>query len=243
MNLLLLEAAAIAADGTAVVTGRRAEHIATVLRAQPGQRLCAGIVDGPLGHAEVLEVGRDRVRVRVDCAAPAPTGDDVLVLAVPRPKVLLRLLEAAAALGIGRIVLVRTWRVDKSHFDSRAMDPAVQREHLCLGLEQAQRTRLPRLSVFPLFKPFVEDVLPTLALPAHRFCAHPDAALPTHSLQLSRGAAFALAIGPEGGFLPYEVDRLAHAGFLPVRLSFQPLRTEAAFSALHAQLDLLRTRQ
>ncbi len=243
VNLLLLDRNELADDGTIDLTGRRAAHLRQVLRVVPGQQLTAGILDGPTGHAEVLAVTADAVRLRVRCTAPPPPAVDVLLAAVPRPKVLLRILEHAAALGFGRIILFRSWRVDKSHLDSKALSPVLQQQHLRLGLEQAQRTILPRVQYHPLFRPFVEDVLPHLPLPAHRFCAHPDAMVPTVDLQLTHGAAFALALGPEGGFVGYEVERLAGAGFLPIRLSQRPLRSESALSSLHAQLDLLRWRR
>ncbi|MGE3172814.1 MAG: 16S rRNA (uracil(1498)-N(3))-methyltransferase [Planctomycetota bacterium] len=243
MNLLLLDPDEVGADGRATLTGRRAVHLRQVLRVEVGRSLQAGILDGPIGTAEVVALDGDAVQVRVDCRTPPPPARDVLLLAVPRPKVLLRVLEYAAALGFAELVLFRSWRVDKSWLDSSALRPDVVDLHLRLGLEQARRTARPRLQLFRRFRPFVEDVLPHLPLPAHRFCAHPTAAVPTHALAPGRGAPFAVALGPEGGFLPYEVARLADAGFLPVRLSGHPLRTEAALCALHAQLDLLRSPQ
>ena len=246
MNLLLLEPAEVE-RGEARVGGRRARHLLDVLRVQPGAVLRAGIVDGPRGHATVLAVAPDSVRLHIDCNEPGrdldggpDAGHDVLLLAVPRPKVLARILEHAAALGYRHIVLFRSWKVEKSHLGSRALRPEVQRAHLLLGLEQGQRTHLPEVHFFALFRPFVEDQLAVLPLPAHRFCAHPAAATATAELRLSQGAPFALALGPDGGFVPYEVEQLAARGFLPVRLSGSPLRTESALSALHGQLDLLR---
>lgn len=242
VNLLLLDPAEVADDGTAVLTDRRAEHLRAVLHVEPGRTLQAGFVDGPIGSAEVLEVRLDSVRVRAVCTDPPPTTQDALLLAIPRPKSLLRMLELAATLGFADIVLFRSWRVDKSHLESQAMDPSLQRHHLRLGLEQARRTAMPRVRSYLRFKPFVEDELPLLELPAQRFCAHPFATDATADLALSRGAPFAVAIGPEGGLLPYEVDQLARCGFLPVRMSQHPLRTESALAAMHAQLDLLRAR-
>lgn len=242
VNLLLLDPAEVADDGTALLTDRRAEHLRAVLQVAPGRTLQAGLVDGPIGSAEVLEVRNDAVRVRAVCTEPSPTTQDALLLAVPRPKSLLRMLELAATLGFADIVLFRSWRVDKSHLESQAMDPALQRHHLRLGLEQARRTTMPRVRSYLRFRPFVEDELPQLQLPAQRFCAHPFATDATADLSLSRGAPFAVAIGPEGGLLPYEVDHLARCGFLPVRMSQHPLRTESALAAIHAQLDLLRAR-
>ena len=242
MNFLLLHRDELAADGTARLIGRRAEHVRTVLKAEVGQTLRAGVVDDRLGSAVVTTIAPDAVIVAVTLAAPPPPVADALLLAVPRPKVLLRMLAHAAALGFARIVLFRSWRVDKTHLQSTAMDPAAQREQLLLGLEQAGRTQLPQVHFFPLFKPMVEDELPAMDLPPQRFVAHPVAAARTHELALAAGAPFALALGPDGGFLPYEVDQLTQRGFLPVSCGPHALRTETALAVLAGQLDLLRQR-
>jgi RsmE family RNA methyltransferase len=242
VNILLVERHELDPDGRARLVDRRANHAHAVLHAQPGQTLEAGLVDGPLGTAVVEACTADELTVRASFDRPAPPAEHVLLLAVPRPKVLLRMLAHAAALGFRQIVLFRSWRVDKSHLDSTAMDPEIQREHLLLGLEQARRTRLPQVLTFPLFKPMVEDALPQLDLPAQRFVAHPRAACGTDELALARTAPFALALGPDGGFLPYEIERFTAAGFLPIHCGPHPLRTESALSVLTGQLELLRRR-
>jgi 16S rRNA (uracil1498-N3)-methyltransferase len=242
VNFLLLHRDELAADGTARLVGRRAEHVRTVLKAEVGQTLRAGVVDDRLGSAVVTALPPDAIEVAVTLTAPPPPVADVLLLAVPRPKVLMRMLAHAAALGFARIVLFRSWRVDKTHLQSTAMDPTAQREQLLLGLEQAGRTQLPQVHFCPLFKPMVEDELPAMALPPQRFVAHPVASARTHELALAAGAPFALVLGPDGGFLPYEVDQLAQRGFLPVSCGPHALRTETALAVLAGQLDLLRQR-
>lgn len=242
MNFLLLHADELHDDGRAVLRGRRAAHVRTVLRAECGQTLRAGVVDARLGSAVVTGVHDDRVEVAVTLDHDPPPADDALLLAVPRPKVLLRMLAHAAALGFGRIVLFRSWRVDKSHLASTAMAAAVQREQLLLGLEQAGRTRLPSVQFCPLFKPMVEDQLDRLDLPTRRFAAHPAAAVPTADLTLPAALPFTLALGPDGGFVPYEVDALAARGFLAISCGPHALRTETALAVLAGQLDLLRRR-
>ena len=242
VNFLLLQPDEIDADGRAVLRGRRAEHVRTVLRADVGALLRAGVVGGALGTATVREVTSERVVIDAVLQQLPAAADDVLLLAVPRPKVLLRIYAHAAALGFGRIVLCRTWRVEKSHLQSNALRADVAAEQLLLGLEQAGRTRVPEVLFFPLFKPMVEDSLPGLGLPAARFVGHPGAGTPTSALAPLARAPFALAIGPDGGFLPYEVDALAARGFVPVSTGSHALRTETALAVLTGQLELLRAR-
>lgn len=242
VNFLLLDRTELAADGEVTLRDRRATHLRQVLAVEVGQTLRAGIIDGPRAAAVVLAIAGETVTVRVTTTQPTPPPRDVLLLAVPRPKVLLRLYAAAAALGFGQLVLFRCWRVEKSHLQSKALDPTVQREHLLHGLEQAGRTHLPRITFAPLFKPMVEDLLPTLGLPPQRFVAHPTAAVRTHELAPLGAGPFALAIGPDGGFLPYEVDRLVDQGLLPITCGPEPQRTEVAVALLAGQLALLRER-
>lgn len=242
VNFLLLERSELAADGVAVVRGRRLEHARTVLGVEVGRRLRVGVVDGALGTATVVAV--DQGALTLECALDRlpPALHDVLLLAVPRPKVLLRMLAHAAALGFARILLCRSWRVEKSHLASTAMRPAAQRDQLLLGLEQAGRTHVPAVHFAPLWRPMVEDLLPAFALPPARFVGHPGAPVPTHELALPRDVAFALALGPDGGFTDYEVGTLAAAGFTAVTAGESPLRTETALAVLAGQLDLLRRR-
>ena len=239
MNFLLLERTELDGGDKAILRGRRARHLREVLRAEVGQRLRAGVIDGEIGEARVDALTATEAVVHVSLPRAAPPVHDVLLLAVPRPKVLFRMLAHAAALGFSEVILFRSWRVDKSWLGSRAMRPDAQREHLLLGLEQAGRTAVPKVTFFDRFKPMVEDMLPSRNLPTQRFVAHPAARTRTSAIGNFRGP-FALAVGPDGGFLPYEVDALAAAGFHAVSMCEHALRTETALAALWDQLDLLR---
>ncbi len=241
MNLILLEASELDAAGVVTLRGDRARHLLEVLGAEPGRNLRVGVVDGPLGSAEV-ETTEDGVRLRCqfEGTAPARTHDSLL-LAMPRPVVLRRVLEHATAVGFGRIVLFRTWRVDRAFLDSGATDPTELRKHLLIGLAQARRTQLPRVLVYPLFKPFVEDELNALIPSVNRYVADPDA-LQSIGEHPPTPGPFTLAIGPERGFTEYEVEKLGELGFAAVHAGRHPLRVEAAVVALHARLDALRGR-
>ena len=128
-------------------------------------------------------------------------------------------------MGIKEIALINSYRVEKSFWRSPALAPDSIREQLILGLEQGVDTYLPRVTLHPLFKPFVEDELTVWSEGTRRIVCHPDTPIPCPN-QLSEPVT--LAIGPEGGFIPYEVDKLESVGFQAVNLGPRILRVETA---------------
>jgi len=232
VNLLLLSPDELDADGTARLRGRRLEHAREVLRVQAGDTLRVGVRDGQVGTAEVLEASAEVLALRVALAEPPPPRARVsLLLAMPRPKQLKRVIPAAASLGVDRVALVNAARVEKSYFDSKVLAPAFLDELLVQGLEQAKDTVAPRLTVHARFKPFVEDELDAWApRAARRFVLHPTAAVPVPALPESQ--ELVLAVGPDGGWVPFEVELLASLGFTAVTLGPRTLRSEVAVAAV-----------
>ncbi|MEN9578653.1 MAG: hypothetical protein RJA70_1662 [Pseudomonadota bacterium] len=261
MNLLLLSPSEFAAglsepgpvnahEGVALarvcLTGRRAQHLTDVLRVVVGQQLRAGVVGFGYVDAQVVEIGQEgvgpKIQLLLSNASRIPEPErKTLLLAAPRPKVLSRCLEHAAALGFTEILLFRSYRVEKSHLLSHRSQSADHERHLLLGLEQARRVFIPRVDLFERFRPFVEDSLPNLLPTGPCFLAHPQATTRTSTLERFQGP-YSLAIGPEGGFIPYEVQALVTAGFVSVSAGDAPLRVETALSYLTGQLDLLSGR-
>jgi RsmE family RNA methyltransferase len=225
MNLLLLGPEELRSDGTARLSGRRLVHAREVLRLTRGATLRVGVLGGAIGVAQVLQLDERELVILTSLteAPPARPGIDLL-LALPRPKALRRIVPSAASLGVDRIVLLNAARVEKSYFDSPVLDPQAMRELLMLGLEQARDTHLPDVLVRKRFRPFVEDELDALWPRTARFVAHPDAERAT-----SRAAERAVvAVGPEGGWVPFELDLLRARGFTPFTLGPRPLRVETA---------------
>lgn len=243
MNVVLIEPEELGADGTARIGGRRLAHVREILGGGPGDRVRVGIVGGRLGDAEILSSSEREMVLRPtldeDPPPPAPLS---LLLALPRPKILRRVLQSAASMGVKRLVLLGSWRVERSYFASPLLAPAALREQLLLGLEQGRDTIVPEATVRRLFKPFVEDELDRAFPEPSRLLAHPAGAAPIEALA-PRGPRAALAVGPEGGWTPYEADRLRERGFEPFSLGPRALRVDAAVPYAIGQAELwLRSR-
>lgn len=234
MNLILLEPDEIHAEGLAVLAGKRARHVREVLKAAEGGRIRIGVVDGPTGTATVTEEG-DPLRLECDLTDPVPPIPGVdLLLAMPRPKVMNRLWPVLASLGVGRILISNAWKTERSYFDTHVLGPEHIRAGLIEGLQQARDTRLPRVSVHRQFRKLIEDELDAFGPYAAKLAAHPGAgAFPAETLAaLPREGRVLLAVGPEGGWTPFELELLEAHGFEAVSWGPRALRTDTACAVL-----------
>ena len=222
MNLILLFEDDFIAPDLVRLTGRRREHILAVHRAAVGDELVVGLAGGRIGTGVVLSDAIE-MRVTLDREPPAPLAV-TLVLALPRPKVLHRVVASATSMGVKRIYLVNAWRVEKSYWKSPRL--ATLRDAAILGLEQARDTVLPVIEERRLFRPFVEDELPEIAKGTTRLVAHPGGGVGKLATPLT------LAIGTEGGWIAKEIESLQAIGFETYSMGPRILRMETAVAAI-----------
>ncbi len=234
MNLVLLLPEDLVAPDLARLTGRRLAHVREVHRARVGDDLSVGLLDGNIGRGRVLRLDDEVLELALTLdQVPPPKLPMTLLIALPRPKVLNRVVAAAASLGAARIVLLNAWKVEKAYWASPRLQPENLREQLLLGLEQAKDTVLPELRLARLFRPFVEDELPGLLGEGTGLLAHPGSGLAAPKVLV---VPVTLAIGPEGGWIEAEVQSLLKAGMKPLDLGPRILRTETALAALVGRL-------
>jgi RsmE family RNA methyltransferase len=230
MNLILLFDDDFIDEAHVRLTGRRLAHVTSVHRAAVGDALVVGVAGGRVGSGDVTRLDGDALEMRVLLdREPPPPLEVTLLLALPRPKVLNRVIASATSLGVKRIVLMNAWRVEKSYWKS----PRLSEENLLmqrvLGLEQARDTILPTIELQRFFRPFIESLrLDSLALVAH----------PGASEECPRDVRVpvTLAVGPEGGFIAEEIASLERAGFRPISIGERILRVETAVTALLTRL-------
>ncbi len=231
MNIVIFEESDFIGESRILLGGRRALHIVKVLKSQVGDRLRVGLLDGALGSGEVVGISGSRVELEVvlDHFSPSPLAVRLL-LALPRPKVLKRVLAAAVTMGVKEIFLFNAWRVEKSYWQTPWLQSEKLREVVLLALEQAGDTRLPEIFLKNRFRPFVEDEVPLLVQDRDAWLLHPQA---ESSLRQVAGQAPALvAVGPEGGFIPFEVEMLRASGLKVASLGPRILRVEQAVPAI-----------
>ena len=234
MNLLLLEDADFVGADRVILRDRRLTHLQDVHRAESGDSLRVGRVGGLMGKAQILRLESHEAELQISLDQPPPAKLPLtLLLALPRPKMLRRVLQTVASMGVPQLILLNSYRVEKSFWQTPFLEPAAIREQLILGLEQARDTVLPEVRIEKRFKPFVEDHLAQISAGTQGLVGHPGnyPACPR-----AIDGPVTLAIGPEGGWIPYEVDKLAEAGLQPVQLGERILRVETAVTALLARL-------
>ena len=199
-----------------------------------GDTLRVGRIGGLMGQAVVLRLEGHEAELSVSFDQPPPSKLPLtLVLALPRPKMLRRVFQTVATMGVPKLILVNSYRVEKSFWQTPFLEPEAIREQLILGLEQTRDTVLPEVIIEKRFKPFVEDRLPAIAQGTLGLVGHPG---PYPPCPRGLNEPVTLAIGPEGGWIPYEIDLLGKAGLNPVQLGERILRVETAVTALLARL-------
>ncbi|MCW8945513.1 MAG: 16S rRNA (uracil(1498)-N(3))-methyltransferase [Sedimenticola sp.] len=236
MNLLLITESDLITPDKAIIRDYRLRHMLDVHRSKVGDQMRVGLLNGLMGTAEILSLSESEATLHLTLTEQPPVILPVtLVLALPRPKMLRRCLRMVAELGIKRLVLLNSFRVEKSYWQTPLLADQKLEEALILGLEQVKDTQLPEVTLRKRFKPFVEDELPALLHDKIGLVAHPYSAS-DDPVKRPINQPAVICIGPEGGFIPYEVDKLMLAGCRPVDLGDRIYRVETVLPLLVGRL-------
>jgi len=265
MNLILLQLLdfieRVAAEGGGSVTGiveltdhRRVEHVMKTLHGEVGSMLKCGEADGLIGTGEVVEIkapeeggkshsvkGRKiepcpTLVIKVTLDQPPPPPSPVTVgIALCRAKSFPKILETLTVLGVKRIFILNTERVEPGYWHTHTLQPDELRKTLTLGLEQTVDTTYPVVTVCKKLDWFIEKQVPALVAASKiNLIAHPDET----GVSCPRGVTEPcnLLIGPEGGFIDPEVDRFRALGFTCVTLGTRILPVQTAVHYLLGKL-------
>ncbi|WP_295418267.1 16S rRNA (uracil(1498)-N(3))-methyltransferase [Sulfurovum sp.] len=214
------------------------KHVKEVLKAQVGDSLTIAQMGGNIGKATITQMTNNEVHltdVTLDKKPPAKL-DLTVVLALPRPKVLRRLIMDMTSLGVNKLIIVNSYRTQKSYWQSPLLEHID--EFVFEGLQQAIDTVPLVVELKKRFKPFVEDEFP--ALVGNAVIAHPYASqswknyldVAKSKSNYKESMPKVLCIGAEGGWIDYEVDLLCKHGCTAVSLGERILRTETVVNVL-----------
>lgn len=237
MNLLLLDPNERLDAETFCVDGRKAQHIQAVLGKRPGDLIKLGLLNGKCGTGQILSSENNKIvigQLELPHLPPAPAPIQ-LILAMPRPKVLGRILEAATELGVKQIVLINAAKVEKCYWSAHQLKVEHFEKHLIQGLELCKDTVVPEVRLERLFRPFIEDHLAQWLVNSRGIVADASGEdFPMLKAQIS--APLCLAIGPEGGWTEFELRLFRQRDFSVMRFGERTLSCEAAVPAFISRL-------
>ncbi len=230
-------ATALESGGVVELPAETASHVARVLRGRVGDALTVFNGDGREFGAEIATLRGSRVTVSLGAARAVDRESPfavTLVQCVPRGDRMDFVVQKATELGVARIVPVLS---ERSVVRLDARQSAAKLAHwqavAVSACEQCGRNRLPTIDCARPLLEYLGDAADAESL---RLVLEPDAErAPDCGPDAPRSAA--IAVGPEGGFAPDELEACRVAGFVRVQLGPRVLRTETAAIAALAWLQ------
>ena len=233
MNIILLRESDWTGGQSVCLSDYRAQHIISVIQPSVGQSLRVGLINGHTGIGTVTAIDRATVQLEVALTDVPPARHPTrLVLALPRPKILRRILRTVAEFGVDELHLIHSYRVEKSFWQSPYLQKNKVEAALIHGLERAGDTILPIVIEHRRFKPFMEDSLSRVATQRDLVIAHPSG---EHRMQTEEGKKRCLLVGPEGGFIDYEVELAKSLGAVVANLGNRIMSVDTAVCAVLAR--------
>lgn len=224
-------------DATASIAGSQAEHMARVLRAQPGMEADV-VAGGHVFHAQVAAVAPDEVRFNLIAEVEAdPALPVTLVISIYKFDRMEWALEKATELGVAAVAPVIARRTDK-HLGQAAANRAERWRRI--AHEAAQQARRSDVPVIHDPAPLAARVK---AVAATTRIVLAEQERTTTLRAIVREAAVSaqndmpvleIAIGPEGGWAPEEEALFDANGWRAASLGPRILRAETAAIAAMA---------
>jgi 16S rRNA (uracil1498-N3)-methyltransferase len=231
----------LSTDNYVTLTDDATNHVANVLRARTGQAVVLFNGDGNEYSAQLFEVAKRRVVVRVDSKISISIESPLSIhlgQGISRGDKMEWVIQKSVELGVTDITPLITERCGVKLSEERWSKKHEQWQKLAIAAcEQCGRNVLPILHAPSLFNDWIN-----LSTNQVRLTLHPRAEKAfRHVAMPSAGAR--LLIGPEGGFSDQEIYQTEQNGFQTIQLGPRVLRTEtaaitaiAALQAIHGDL-------
>lgn len=251
MNLILVTSKCIYQEGDKFyfqTTARQTDHLRTILKVRINQKVKVGVINK--GKGEGIIVKEENSHYVIQLVEPIHLEDSKsqflpidVVLCVPRPKILDKLLQQLSCVGVKRIIIVFSEYANKCYESSRVLKNEEIKQSLQLGLEQAMCTGFPEVYIHYSFNSFFMNFEKYADSETIKLCAHTDSMTassltPSSILNKNEGKVLFM-IGCERGFSDFEIYLLKKLQFHFFHISSRILKCETALLVIIGQLLLL----
>jgi len=234
-----------AVGGTAVIDGDEGFHAATVRRIRLGEALVISDGAGTVADCVVIGVDKRRLMARIEKrrSAPQPTPKVTVVQAIPKLERAELAIELATEAGADEFV---AWQASRcvARWDAERAANGLRRWRAVTrsAARQSRRAWIPEVS-----GPMSTDQLGAyigerVDAGAAALVLHESASRALREVPVAQADSIILVVGPEGGLSETEVDMLAVAGAVAVRLGPTVLRTSTAAAIALGALGVLTSR-
>ena len=228
-------------DGTASFDGSIYNHMVRVLRLGVGAAVQLTDEKGVLYSGAINEVTKERVRVKITAATPAGAIDAdapriTICQALPKGDKIDLILQKGTELGAHNFRLFGGRRsVARIRADQQAGKLERWHKIVAEAARQCGRSDIPGVTWCPGAVEAASDTSHELRLILWE--GEKNYSLKTALSGEKKPSSVIVAIGPEGGFDPLEVEQFSQDGFHPVSLGARILRTETASIAILAVMQ------
>ena len=236
MNIILLREHDFIHNSTRVlIQDDRFVHIVGVINPNIGQSLKVGLLGGSCGYGIVESIHSKGMILNVVLNELAPHRHPFdIVLALPRPKMLRRILRTIGEYGVDNLHLINSARVEKSFWQSPLLQPEKIHDALMAGMERSKDTIMTNVLLHQRFRPFIEDKLPGICGDRDCWLTDMNATRSAVDIDISSKPSVVM-IGPEGGFVPFETELAISTIAQPIHLGGRTLSVDTAVTTVLAQ--------
>lgn len=230
MNSLILK------DNTGVITDQHIlNHIHSTLKLNVGDVVKCTVLNQGRTKGFVTELNQNLCKLNLeDIKSGDPQWFD-LIVGLSRPQTSKKILEHATTFGARRFHFFKAALSEKSYLDSKIFEDKAYEEFLLNGLSQATiYTELPE------FKLDKYNPAENYKSAPQKFILDLKADKSFLDVKFDWSKPITLAVGPERGWTPEDIERFHQAGFTSIKISSSVLRVEHAVYSAISQLELLR---
>ena len=218
-------------SGQRLVEGKSARYLSRVLRLGVGERLILFDGSGYEFPAEILEVGRQFVRLQVSKGVKVDRESPLrlwLGLGLCQPVKMDLIVQKVTEIGVTEVIPVRTMRAQRWLAGERGISRQRRWERIAQdAARQSGRNRVPRILPPAEFSQVLRHGEPT-GLNLIFWEEEQNSNLKQTLAVKGQPPGVGVLIGPEGGFSRGEIEQAKAAGFQSISIGKRILRTETA---------------